>query len=295
MAGSRSYRYRIVDVFTSRALEGNPLAVFLDSDGLDGVTMQRIAKEMNLSETVFIGAPTRAGCAVGVRIFTPGRELAFAGHPTVGTAYVLLDEGVVPQGSVSFALDEKVGAVPVRVEPGDPPLIWLSTPPISWGRSYNGSLCAQALGLDPGDLLEITPRTVSAGTPVIFIALKDKLAVDRAWLDSSGFALLKSRDEGADCVFVFTPTAEGAYSRMFAPAFGIAEDPATGGATGPLAAFMMEHKLVSGASGSRFVSEQGVKMDRRSILHIEIRGDQGRDGIDVGGHVAPVSKATMIL
>jgi trans-2,3-dihydro-3-hydroxyanthranilate isomerase len=92
---------------------------------------------------------------------------------------------------------------------------------------------------------------------------------------------------------VFTPTADGAYSRMFAPDFGIMEDPATGSSTGPLAAYMLKHDLVASASGSRVFSEQGVKMGRRSILYVELQGENGADGIDVGGYVAPLAQGTM--
>jgi trans-2,3-dihydro-3-hydroxyanthranilate isomerase len=295
MNSQRSYRYRLVDVFTAKALEGNALAVFLDSSGLDDTTMQRIAKEMNLSETVFLGPPTREGCAAGVRIFTPARELRFAGHPTIGTAFVLMEQGIVPKGTTTFVLDEKIGPVPIRVEPGQPPLIWLSTPPMSWGRTYDRDLCAKALGLDPADLLTITPQVVSAGNPALFIAVKNNEAVDRSWIDRSGVLALKGADPEQTCIFVFTPTSTGAYSRMFAPDLGVPEDPATGSTTGPLAAYMIRHELVSGADGARFFSEQGVKMGRRSILYVQVHGDQGKDGIDVGGYVTPVAEGTLTL
>jgi trans-2,3-dihydro-3-hydroxyanthranilate isomerase len=289
------HRYRVVDVFTRNALEGNPLAVFPDGSGIDEVAMQKIAKELNLSETTFVVPPTRPGCVARVRIFTPTREMLFAGHPTVGTAFVLLDEALVPKGSDRFVLDEKVGPVAIRVEPGDRPLIWLTTPPISWGTSFDRAACARALGLNAGDLLDITPQLVTAGNPNIYIPLKDKDAVDRAWLDLAGLRALKSEQEEVICVFVFTPTPEGAYSRMFAPEHGVAEDAATGSATGPLAAYMLRHHLVSGAAGTRFFSEQGTKMGRRSILYVDIRGEQGAEGIDVGGYVTPVAEGTMTL
>jgi len=292
---SRSYRYRVVDVFTQRPLEGNPLAVFPDASGLDDVTMQRIAKELNLSETTFVVPSTRADCAVRVRMFTPTKEMVFAGHPTIGTSFVLLDEGIVPKHSDRFVLDEKVGPVPIRVEPGERPLIWLTTPPINDGRSYDRALGAQVLGLDPSDLLDIPPRLLSAGNPGVYIGVKDKEAVDRARLDFAGLGMLKGVPREPICVFVFAPTPEGAYSRMFAPEYGIAEDPASGSLTGPLAAFMMRHGLVARAAGTRFVSEQGTKMGRRSILHVQIHGDQGVDGIDVGGHVTSLVHATMTL
>jgi trans-2,3-dihydro-3-hydroxyanthranilate isomerase len=286
----------VVDVFTERPLEGNALAVFPDASGIDELTMQKIARELNLSETTFVVPATRAGCAVRVRIFTPTREMTFAGHPTVGTSFVLLDEGIVPAGTEHFALDEKVGAVPIRLERGGArPLIWLRTPPIQEDRTFDRAVCAEALGLANSDLLEIAPQLLSAGNPTLFIALKNKEAVDRAWLDLSRYDALKGNYSEPICIFVFAPTAEGAYSRMFAPGHGVTEDPATGSSTGPLAAFLIKHGLVSGLAGSRFVSEQGTKMKRRSILHVQINGEQGREGIDVGGYVVPVAEATMTL
>ncbi len=294
MSKAGSYRYRVVDVFTDQPLEGNALAVFPDASGIDDATMQKIARELNLSETTFIVPATRSDCAVGVRIFTPGRELPFAGHPTIGTGFVLMDEGLV-NNSERFVLEEKVGPVPVRVENGERPLIWLRTPPISDGATFDYQTCAEVLGLDASDLLQFTPQLMSAGNPTLFIAVKDKDAVDRAGLDSHGSAVLKEGHREPMCVFVFSPTADGAYSRMFAPDYGIPEDPATGSSTGPLAVFMMRHGLISSAAGTRFISEQGRKMGRRSILHVQVFGERGASGIEVGGHVTPIAEATMTL
>jgi len=290
-----AFRYRVVDVFTQRALEGNPLAVFPDASALDELTMQKIARELNLSESTFVLPPSNPDCAARVRIFTPSKEMLFAGHPTIGTSYVLVDEGMIPKGCDRFLLEEKVGAVPVRVEAGAPPMIWLTTPPIHDGRIFAPAACAEALELEPSDLLEPAPQLLSAGNPTLFVALKDKAAVDQANLELAGARSLKLPGEEPFCVFVFTPVETGAYSRMFAPEFGMVEDPATGSATGPLAAYMIRNKLVSSADGTRFVSEQGTRMGRRSFLHVHVRGDQGKLGIDVGGHVTPLVEATMTL
>ncbi|MBF0646790.1 PhzF family phenazine biosynthesis protein [Desulfuromonas acetoxidans] len=293
MSSARSYRYRVVDVFTDQAMEGNALAVFPDASGIDDITMQKIAKELNLSETSFVIPATRTNCSVGVRIFTPSKEMDFAGHPTIGTSFVLLDEGIIPADSEHFVLEEKVGPVPVRVDTGIRPLIWLQTPPISRGITFDRTACSLALGLNTSDLLPVTPQLLSAGNPTVFIALKDRDAVDRAWLDSRGSAALRKDYPEPMCVFVFTPTPDGAYSRMFAPEYGIAEDPATGSSTGPLAAYMMQHGLVACTAGTRLTSEQGTKMGRRSILHVHIHGDRGQEGIEVGGRVVSVAEAIM--
>lgn len=288
-----SYRYRVVDVFTKHPLEGNPLAVFPDAEGLDEFTLQRIARELNLSETAFVFPPSMEGCVARIRIFTPNKEMEFAGHPTIGSSFVLLDEGLVRSPSGRFVLQEKVGAVPIRVEEDRPLLIWLTTPPIEEGDYYDPGLCAKALGLDTRDLLDIAPQLLDAGNPTIFIGLKNREAVDRAWLDLAGSTVLRGKRREPMCVFVFSPTQEGAYSRMFAPEYGIPEDPATGSSTGPLAFFMMRHKLASGHAGCRLVNEQGTMMGRRSILHIHILGENGSQGIEVGGHVTPLVSANM--
>jgi trans-2,3-dihydro-3-hydroxyanthranilate isomerase len=287
-------RYRVVDVFTTQPLEGNPLAVFPEAAEIDDNTMQRIAKELNLAETAFVLPAVESGHAANVRIFTPVREMIFAGHPTIGTAFVLLDEGIVEKGTTDFVLEEKVGPVPIRVESGDRPMIWLRTPPIREGKTYEREGWARALGLDVNDLLDVPPQLLSAGNPTVYIAAKSIETVDRASLDARQMRDLIGVEDPI-CTFVFAPTPKGAYSRMFAPEHGVVEDPATGSSTGPLAAFMMRHRLASSSDGSRFVSEQGVKMGRRSLLHVEIHGDQGGNGIDVGGHVTPLIDATMHL
>jgi len=293
MGHEQEYRYRVVDVFTENPLEGNALAVFPEASSIDAATMQRIARELNLAETAFVLPSTRKDCAARVRIFTPAKEMLFAGHPTIGTAFVLLDEGRVPDGTGDFLLEENIGPVPVRVETGARPMLWLRTPSIETGRCYDPGLCASVLGLTAQDLLDIAPQKLSAGNPTIFVALRDKPAVDRAWLDLTGMRQLRGSDPELACVFVFTPTAQGAYSRMFAPEYGVAEDPATGSSTGPLAAFMMRHGLAANTGGTRLVSEQGTKMGRRSLLHVQVLGDRGVDGIEVGGHVTPLVDATM--
>jgi len=295
MTQTKSHPYTVVDVFTTAPLSGNSLAVFPEASGFDAAAMQKIARELNLTETAFVLPATRKDCAARLRIFTPAKELAFAGHPTVGGAFVLLQEGIVPKNSRAFVVEEQIGPVPIRIDGGPRPMIWLRTPPIHEGRCYDSALCAAVLGLETDDLLPVKPQFLSAGNPTVIVAAKDKAAVDRAWLDLAGLKTLKGEESEPFCVFLFTPTPEGAYSRMFAPEYGIAEDPATGSSTGPLAAYMIRHKLVSGQAGTRFVSEQGTKMGRRSFLHVEVQGKQAADGIYVGGHVTPITEAVMTL
>jgi trans-2,3-dihydro-3-hydroxyanthranilate isomerase len=195
----KSYPYTVVDVFTTEALEGNALAVFpdaseLDASEIDKGIMQKIARELNLAETAFVLPATRNDCVARLRVFTPARELAFAGHPTIGAAFVLLQKETVPQSSSAFALELQAGPIPLRIEGGPRPMIWLHTPPIREGRCYDSALCAEALGLEPGELLPIQPQLLSAGNPTVIVAAKDKAAVDRAWLDSTGLKRLKGEE-----------------------------------------------------------------------------------------------------
>ncbi len=291
----RRYSYQVVDVFTRVPLEGNALAVFPDASGIDDATMQRIARELNLSETVFVNHATLPDCVSSFRIFTPAREMVFAGHPTIGAGFVLLQQGLVPKGTERFSVEEKVGAVAIRVEMSNPPLVWLETPSISFETVFRAGVCAEALRLQPDDLLDIPPQIVSAGNPTLLVPVKSREAVDRASLDIEVFSTLKGPSAAPFCMFVFTPTAEGAYSRMFAPDYGIPEDPATGSSTGPLGAFMKRHNLLPNSALGRFVSEQGAKMGRRSLLYFEISEDKGGDSISVGGNVTPLVEAVMTL
>jgi trans-2,3-dihydro-3-hydroxyanthranilate isomerase len=202
---------------------------------------------------------------------------------------------LVDAGAPSLVLEELIGPVPVRVQGSDDPLLWLKTPPIAKGNRFDAEACARAVGLDVNDVLTDAPCEIwSAGNPNLYIAVRDKAAVDRAQADTAALRALYANEREQICTFVFAPVATGAYSRMFAPNLGVPEDPATGSATGPLAAFMLAYDLAPATNdGARFVSEQGTKMGRRSELHIRLSGNKGAGGIEVGGYVAPLTRATM--
>jgi trans-2,3-dihydro-3-hydroxyanthranilate isomerase len=287
--GRTSYRYQVVDVFTQEPLAGNTLAVFADASGLDSPMMQRIARELSVSETVFVVPSQRADCVARLRIFTPKKELDFAGSPTIGTGFVLMQLGRVPAGPDVFAVEENVGAVPIAVDRDWRSMLWLRTPPVCDGPTIEKSEAAALIALAPDALADSAPQILSAGNPTLFMALKTTSAVDEASLDAAKWAAIRSRyHPDPMCAFVFAPTSEGAYSRMFAPDYGIAEDPGTGSSTGPLAFYMLRHGMTSAKAGSRFVSEQGVQMGRRSILHVRVLGENAKDGVDVGGFVTKV-------
>jgi trans-2,3-dihydro-3-hydroxyanthranilate isomerase len=286
--------YYLVDVFTTEPFLGNALAVFPDATGLDGGTMQKIARELNLSETTFILPQESNDRRTRVRIFTPNHELQFAGHPTIGTAFVMRKLGIVPRSSQRFVLQENVGDVAVRVDDGDDPILWLTTPPIEKLAEYPRERCAAMLGFQSDRLVANVPcELLSAGNPMIFVAVDSPATVDRARLDSAVFEQIVKDRSTPTCVFVFAPTETGAYSRMFGPQLGVVEDPATGSATGPLALFMMKYGLARSGDGTRFVCEQGTQMGRRSLLHVNVHGEMGAGGIEVGGHVAELATAVM--
>jgi len=297
----REYRFVQVDVFTDRLFGGNPLAVVLDPEGLSDAEMQAIAREMNLSETTFVLAPTRADCAFKVRIFTPARELPFAGHPTLGTAWVLATERRVG-GAARFALEEGVGPIAVELEgdPARPSFVWMRHPEARFGQPLVGrAAVAAALGLTEADLLPGAPvQSGSTGNDFLFVPLRDPVIVDRAALDVSA-NIDGAGPTAALGVFVFAPVPGAAarvYSRMFAPRSGVPEDPATGSASGPLGAYLVRHGLVKAGDDVEIVSEQGVKMGRPSIVRIRLRAPDGRPtDIRVGGGVVPVLDGSLRL
>lgn len=289
------YKFEQVDVFTKKRFAGNPLAVFTDAAGLTHELMQLIAREMNLSETTFVESSSRPDCVARYHIFTPGQELPFAGHPTVGTAFVLSRNGRVPAGATTFKLEAKVGAVAVRVEgpAEDPSALFFTSPEVTFGPKYeNRTRMAEALNLSENDLLPGAPLEL-AGCPVqhLTIGLKTPQLVDRVILNTALFARLMGNVE-SDGIYVFAPSGmpNRFYSRLLCfENVGIVEDPATGSAASPLGAYLVRYGLVSGEGEIEILIEQGVKMGRQSFLTVRMR----RDGpmvqrIEVGGSVVPV-------
>jgi trans-2,3-dihydro-3-hydroxyanthranilate isomerase len=294
-----------VDVFTDQIFGGNQLAVFVDLEpgALSDIEMQAIAREMNLAETTFVYPPTRPDCVANVRIFTPARELPFAGHPTVGTTWVLANRGKLPAGTRNVVLDERIGPVPVRIE-GDlsaPTMVWMSHRDAEFGEPLsNRAAFAAALRLTDADLLPDQPiRVGSTGIPFLYIPLRTPEAVDRAEPDMRAVSSAYTGERLG--VFVFAPDpSRGAgrvYSRMFAgDTIGVLEDSATGSASGPLGAYVAERGVVELVEPLEIVSLQGNKMGRPSFIHIRVHLEDGRASrIEVGGGVAPVLEGVLAL
>ena len=227
--------------------------------------------------------------------------MPFAGHPTIGTAWVLASEGLAPPGVTGFALDEEIGPVPVELEgnPRAPRFVWMRHRDASFDpevRDRDG--VAAALGLKADDLLAGAPiEAGSTGNAFLYVPLRDAATVDRAVIDARRMEAVAPATTRIG-VFVLTPDPDPAarrvYTRMFAPAHGVGEDPATGSASGALGAYLVRHRLVKADGPTRIVSEQGTKMGRQSFVHIAL---VARDGactdIRVGGSVVPVIEGTV--
>jgi trans-2,3-dihydro-3-hydroxyanthranilate isomerase len=299
-----SYRYLHYDVFTDTALEGNQLAVFPEPAGLTTEMMQAVTREMNFSESTFIFPAAAPGTDVRMRIFTPGEELPMAGHPTIGSTFALAHEGVIKRGQTGFVFGLGVGPTPVSLEwKGDAlDFAWMTQRnPQFGGQVKDRAGFARALGVAPEELAAPLPQVVSCGVPFLFAALTTRDAVDRVSVNAEGYREA-SRAAGIDelPLFIFTTDAgastsgEAVYSRMLAPGFGIAEDPATGGASGPLGCYLFEHRLIDRGRLSHAVSLQGVKMKRPSRIHISIDADGGAiTRVRVGGRSVLVGEGRL--
>ncbi len=293
-------RYHILDVFTDQAFSGNPLAVVMDADGLNQGQMQKIAREFNLSETVFVQSPQSETALVRARIFTPGREVPFAGHPTVGTACLLSELGIAAPGEDQrFVLDEGIGPVPVRVRraEGRPPYAELTTAQLpEYGPDApDDATLAQMLGIEVDDIGSEgeRPRTVSCGLPFLLVPLRAPEVLAGIVVDQG---LWRSVLAGhwAQELYVYARGYEGELrTRMFAPAMGILEDPATGSAAAALGgALASESPIVEGRL--QWVVHQGLEMGRPSQLHVSAeRAGSAVLCVRVGGYAVRVAEGML--
>ncbi len=304
---SERYRYLHLDVFTREKFGGNQLAVFTDARGLSGTVMQAVTREMNFSESTFILPAERPDTDIRMRIFTPGREMPMAGHPTVGSAFALALDGTIPAGRRRWTFGLNIGPTPVDIEwAGDrPAFVWMTQQLPAFGNvvaDVDGA--ARAIGLDAAAIRAtgLPVCEVSCGVPFVFFPLATRAAVDAAAPNLAAFNALCAA-EGVDnhAVFVFSrePGGDGAtvYSRMFAPGLGVAEDPATGAASGPLGCYLVEHGVVPPGKAKAILSLQGVKMGRPSWIHVAIGTGSGGGitGVQVGGEAVLVGEGELFL
>lgn len=298
------YQFYTADVFTTQIFGGNPLAVLPEAEGLTTRQMQQIAREFNFSETVFVLPPEHPNHTRKLRIFTPGVELPFAGHPTVGTAYVLASIGVIPLTgeTTQIVFEEGVGPIPVsiRAEGGRPVSAQLTAaqlPQIGPPPPAAAQLAA-VLSLAETDVIGDDIQAVSCGVPFLFVPVAGREALGRIQLDQERWKKVLA-DYWAPHVFVFTadPELEGSdfRARMFAPAMGIVEDPATGAAATTLAGYLaIRDRTETGTL--RWRIEQGFEMGRPSLLEIEAEKAAGQIvAVRVGGSSVLVTEGIMTL
>ena len=294
------YRYYTCDVFTETRFGGNPLAVLPQADGLSDWQMQQIAREFNYSETTFV-FPAENGQTRKVRIFTPGREVPFAGHPNVGTAFVLASTGELGdvQSLSGMTFEEEAGLVPISIEQSNGKITsceFQAPQPVSFGKILPAKLIASAVSLSEEGILTKAhePQVVSAGLPFVVAELKDRSALERCRVNSGGFAeilaVLKEGVRASVYVYVRTTGDVDIRARMFAPLSGVPEDPATGSATCAVAGLLAH---LDGRTNGEFAWHlaQGVEMGRPSALRARA---EKRDGMVkatwVGGACVMVSE-----
>ena len=288
------------DVFTDRPFGGNPLAVFPDAAGLDDKTMQIVARELNLSETVFVLPPEQPGHTRRLRIFTPAMELPFAGHPTVGTAVLLAETGVLDASDIVFG--EGAGPVPVRIArtaAGTTATLTSPRPPILEAPAPDRAALARVLTLPPDALATVAEAGVySAGTPFTIVPLRDEAALAAARVDIGAWGECLA-GTASPHLFVVTmadwTAGRDVRARMFAPAMGIAEDPATGAAAAALARFLID--LQHPADGrADWIVVQGVEMGRRSTILVGADVVAGEAAaVRIGGTAVRMSQGTFRL
>lgn len=280
-----------VDVFTTERFGGNPLAVFLDADGIEDELMQKIAREMNLSETTFVQRTDMQDADYRVRIFTPGQELPFAGHPTIGTASVLYENGHVED---EMTFDLKAGPIPVKRE-GD--VIWMKPPaaePIS--AAVDRAAVAQAIGLPVSSVMMPPQVFGSRGVEFLIVLLDTPQNVDWAMLNRGDLINAAGEETANGNILVASYTAGNAYTRMYADLdSGIGEDPATGSSVAPLCTALAWWRLLD-PSRSELTVEQGTAMGRQSYLRARffVEGTAAQD-VRVGGSAVAVYESAITI
>ncbi len=286
--------FHTLDVFTDTAFAGNPLAVVLEADGLNSAQMQQLAREFNLSETVFVLKATRTDADVRVRIFTPASELPFAGHPTVGTACLLADLGWLPPEATRIVLEENVGLVPVRLlrEAHRPWFGELTTAksPETRAADFDVAALPAVLGIDAGAITSV--RLASCGNPFVVVTVKQPEVLQGIDFDAAAARRLLTRSWG-HAIYVAALGYEGEWrTRMFAPDLGVTEDPATGSAAAAFAGALALDALACGEQGElAWTLHQGVEMGRPSLLRASASLAEGTVmAVRVGGHAVRVSE-----
>ena len=307
MPDLRTLKFYQADVFTAQPFGGNPVAVFPNAQGLTDFELQQIAREMNLSETVFVLPPTDEAAVVRLRIFTPTQEIPFAGHPVLGTFYVLAQLGLiaVTEGVTRVMQECNIGLFPVEIHAreGQITRVVMTQPkPLFLGsmdETEDLFHIAKALGLPKYQIVDTKApvMVVSTGLPVVIVPVRALTAVRSIEPDASAIVDMCERF-GTNGILVYTTmTVEDhatVHTRMFAPAIGILEDPATGSASGAMGAYLVHNGLVEVGPLTEIIIEQGYEIGRPSRILVQVESDDDAiQTVKVGGQVVMVVEGTL--
>jgi trans-2,3-dihydro-3-hydroxyanthranilate isomerase len=283
-----------IDVFTDQVFGGNPLAVFPEPGSLEEAVHLKIAREMNLSETTFIYPTENPKADFRIRIFTPGKEIPFAGHPTLGTAHILWETGKIDPTVKSVVFEMGAGLIKVTKNQNN---LFMEQPVPSFGGTIEAvDQVAESLSIDTKQIDTRFPiQIVSTGFPALYVPLANLKAVQNVELN---LPVLREVLGSVDMIYVFTSetllTDSTVHSRAFAPFIGIPEDPATGSAAGALGAYLVQHQVIENLDPSAIVIEQGYEMDRPSTIQVCIGKNDGEiDSIQVGGQAITVLEGSL--
>jgi len=293
-----THTLHIVDVFAEHRYEGNQLAVVIGKDPLDDQTMQRIAVETNYSETTFVTSEPMRDGGYNVRIFTPAREIDFAGHPILGTAWVIRRH-LVPDNPGQIKLNLSVGGISVAFETTgrEEEILWFDAPPMTLGQQCGRQPMALGLGLQPEDIDTFAPvQQVSAGTSAMIVPIRNLDALRRSRLDLAAYTPL-TKSGFPPLVYLFCrETREAANDlsvRFFFEAHGVREDPATGNGAAFLGTYLLEHSIFPTASLDLRI-EQGHWVNRPSLVRLRARSAAGTRVVRVGGRVIPTFSGDLL-
>lgn len=294
----RKLSFYIVDVFAEEKYTGNQLAVFREAQMLSDIEMQQIAKEMNYSETTFILSEEKRNSGYDVRIFTPEEEVPFAGHPTLGTAYVIQQE-IIREPIETVILNLKVGQIPVTINyrEGRADILWMKQKAPTFGKIFDTEQTSEVLSIDRGEMDTRFPiQEVSTGLPFIIVPLKTLGTLKQSKINIDKYFELIKKTE-AKAILIFCPETRNQQNdlsvRVFADYYGVPEDPATGSANGCLAGYLVKYRYF-GNDRINIQVEQGYEIGRPSLLLLRAEEKEGKIDVSVGGKVVMIAKGEFI-
>lgn len=294
-----SHRFYMVDVFSEAKYSGNPLAVVVGENNLSEETMQHVATEINFSETTFVNSIPEVNGGYNTRIFTPAKEIAFAGHPILGTAHIIRQH-VVTEPCTKVQLNLTLVQIPItfqNCENGNE-IAWFLAPPMSLGPTFSPEPIAAALGLLPKDIETIAPiQSITSGVTAMIVPLNSLDALQRCNLTLESYSSLAAQNCPSliylFCKETYNPTSNDLCARFFFEANGVREDPATGNGAAFLGAYLLEHQIFPRSKLS-FRIEQGHEINRPSLVMLRAQMLEGVRNINVGGNIIPTVQGELL-